>query len=43
MGFVSRALAIATDTVLFTVLIAGGSWVSPELHRLDPRGEPRSL
>ncbi len=26
-GFISRALAIATDTVLLTVIITGGSWV----------------
>jgi uncharacterized RDD family membrane protein YckC len=26
-GFISRALAIATDTVLLTVIIAGGGWV----------------
>ncbi len=41
-GFVSRALAIATDTVLLTVIIAGGGWVRPELHRLDPGSGPHS-
>ena len=42
-GFISRALAIATDTVLLTVIIAGGSWVIRSFIDLILGADPLQL